>query len=178
MITALPGDILFSIIQTLPIPDLVALGATCKTFHAATEDRSVWVYAMDCILKTIPMPHVSASMPSMSAQELKRRVLQATVLESVWSSVDFLPRNIRSVACKSSVRGARLLPDGRWVIMLIQNGSLELYKTGADAPAAVTLSPGKPVGSVQWVTSLSATYEPLVLLKIDSPTLAISISTT
>ncbi|KZT28821.1 hypothetical protein NEOLEDRAFT_1129054 [Neolentinus lepideus HHB14362 ss-1] len=169
MITSLPTDILFSIIRVLPIPDLLALGATCKALHTAIEDRSVWVYAMGRILATIPMPHVSTSMPSMSTRELRHRVLQSALLESVWSNTDFLPESFRSVPCKSSVRGVRLLPDGREVVMLIQDGSLELYKADVDVPVAVTLSPTKPVGSVHWIASLSSTYEPLVLLKIDSP---------
>lgn len=168
MITTLPSDILFSIIRILPIPDLLALGATCKTLHTTTEDRSVWVHAMECILEVMPMPHVSKTMASMGTHELRQRVITSTRLDGIWSTADFAPESIRSIPCKSSVRGVRLLPDGRWVIMLTQNGSLELYNAGTDSPAAVTLSPGKPVGAVHWITSLSSTYEPLVLLKIDS----------
>lgn len=87
----IPLDILFDVIQHLPIQSILVLRQTSKSFYAITHLRSLWALLLRTLVQeqNIPIPHFDEkSLDCLSAFELERLACCALALRSNWTNPD------------------------------------------------------------------------------------------
>ncbi|KAG2093140.1 uncharacterized protein F5147DRAFT_657520 [Suillus discolor] len=87
----IPLDILFDIIQHLPIQSVLALRQASKSFYAITRLRSLWALLLRTLVheQNIPIPYFDGkSLDFLSALELERLTCCALALRSNWTNPD------------------------------------------------------------------------------------------
>ncbi|KAG1787517.1 uncharacterized protein HD556DRAFT_952766 [Suillus plorans] len=87
----IPLDILFDIIQHLPIQSVLALRQASKSFYAITRLRSLWALLLQTLVheQNIPIPSFDGkSFDCLSALELERLTCCALALRSNWTNPD------------------------------------------------------------------------------------------
>ncbi|KAG2364656.1 hypothetical protein BDR07DRAFT_1354764 [Suillus spraguei] len=87
----IPLDILFDVVQYLPIQSILALRQTSKSFYAITRLRSLWALLLRTLVQeqNIPIPHFNGkSLDFLSALELEQLTCYALALRSNWTNPD------------------------------------------------------------------------------------------
>ncbi|KAH9857457.1 hypothetical protein C2E23DRAFT_719497 [Lenzites betulinus] len=139
MLNRLPYDVLLGIVQLLGARDVVRLCSTCRALYGLMDDRSMWHEALSRLLLLFPQPDLARRLARLSAEELKTQVLLSAQLDRLWHGMDFRPRLIQYFHCDGNVEHVNLVAGGRWLVVVLYDGSLQLHQLGAPAPA-VTLS--------------------------------------
>lgn len=87
----IPLDILFDVVQHLPLQSILALRQTSKSFYAITRLRSLWALLLRTLVqeKNIPIPCFDGkSLDCLSALELEQLTRHALVLRNNWTNPD------------------------------------------------------------------------------------------
>ena len=106
----------------------------------------------------------------MTAEELKEHSILAARLELEWHRDrrdEAMPT--QSFHCTPEVEHINLLPGGRWVVIVLHDGSLHLHELGAPNPAAVlshSLEEGESVLHLSSRLTVSQDLEDLVILQM------------
>ncbi|KAG1738969.1 hypothetical protein EDB19DRAFT_866764 [Suillus lakei] len=87
----IPLDILFDVVQHLPIQSILALRQTSRSFYAITRLRSLWALLLRTLVQeqNIPIPHFDGkSLDFLSALELEQLTCYALALRKNWTNPD------------------------------------------------------------------------------------------
>ncbi|KIK39298.1 hypothetical protein CY34DRAFT_25326 [Suillus luteus UH-Slu-Lm8-n1] len=87
----IPLDILFDVVQHLPLQSILALRQTSKSFYAITRLRSLWALLLRTLVQeqNIPIPCFDGkSLDCLSASELEQLTRHALVLRNNWTNPD------------------------------------------------------------------------------------------
>lgn len=87
----IPLDILFDVVQHLPLQSIMALRETSKSFYAITRLRSLWALLLRTLVQqqNIPIPCFDGkSLDFLSALELEQITCRALALRSNWTNPD------------------------------------------------------------------------------------------
>jgi len=96
--------------------------------HQTAGERSVWLTVLRDILQVIPLRRVLEALPTMSASELKEKAVLITRLDSLWSLESVRPVRISSHSFGAGIRKALVWPGGDFILILIEDGTLQLYR--------------------------------------------------
>ncbi|KDQ59892.1 hypothetical protein JAAARDRAFT_68428 [Jaapia argillacea MUCL 33604] len=125
-VTKLPADVWFNVVRYLPVRDFLSICSTCCDLRDILSDRHVWSTKMKDLLTAVPQPHIARTLPSMSTADLKRRAIRAALLDEKWQQKDLAIRRMHSIPYESTFQDVKLLPGGEMVLILLENGSLQL----------------------------------------------------
>ncbi|KDQ50773.1 hypothetical protein JAAARDRAFT_41865 [Jaapia argillacea MUCL 33604] len=126
MITDLPDDILFIILQHIELRDLGSIRLTCRSLNTILDaHRSLWVCAMEDVLSISPGPPQD-DLTSMPLAEMKRKVLRAGYLDETWSTPDLSNRTYIDFPAHKLTKSAHLIPGGEWVVEVFDYGVLRM----------------------------------------------------
>ncbi|KAI0738043.1 hypothetical protein C8Q80DRAFT_1114540 [Daedaleopsis nitida] len=165
----LPYDVQLAILRLLCTRDLVRLCATCKALQRLMSDRSVWHHALNRLLLRFPQPHIYRRLAEMVADELRLQVLQSARLDRTWHGIDFRPRLVTDFYCEKEVEHVNLVAGGKWLVIVLYDGSLQLHELGASAPAVTlsqTLSEDESVFYLSSRVSLTNEHEEVIILQM------------
>lgn len=121
-------------------------------------------------LLEIPQPQLYHRLPSMSTEQLRAHAILSARLDLEWHRDRHNDRPvIQSFQCAPQVEHINLLPGGKWVVVVMHDGSLHLHELGAPAPAAVlahSLADGESVFYLSSRLTVSQNLEDLVVLQM------------
>ena len=142
-ITCLPLDVWISISSLLAIRDILALRTvrtailrdityvtgpqSCKLLHQLMDNRSIWYKALVDILSAIYVPGMRETFPTMSSEQLRQKATHMTRLDRRWYQGSLMPTKIQRYHCASDAHSVHFVQGGEWVIIMFQDGRLELY---------------------------------------------------
>ncbi|KAF9067102.1 hypothetical protein BDP27DRAFT_1365200 [Rhodocollybia butyracea] len=82
LLVELPNDVLFNVIEFLPVPEIFAIRVTCKRFQTLTKHRHVWTAVFRRSDHDSFLPVVDLA--SQTAGDLERILLRACQLDTLW----------------------------------------------------------------------------------------------
>ncbi|KDQ51084.1 hypothetical protein JAAARDRAFT_211374 [Jaapia argillacea MUCL 33604] len=132
----LPSETLLDILRFVSIRDLFNCRTTCKTFHTITDDRQLWYSVLSATL-SVPIRHIHAVADALTSAELRRRALRASMMKDGWRREQATPLCVQTYPWNTRVQDIRLVPGGEWMVCLLDDGTLQLYKVGQNVPAFV-----------------------------------------
>ncbi|KAI0823841.1 hypothetical protein BC628DRAFT_483236 [Trametes gibbosa] len=169
MLIRLPYDVLLGIAHLLGARDVVRLCSTCRALHDLMDDRTMWHEALSRLLLLFPQPQLAQRLARLTAEELKEQVLLSAQLDRLWHGTDVRPRLIQSFHCHGNVEHVNLVAGGRWFVVVLYDGSLQLHQLGAPSPAVTlphSLTEGESVFYLSSRQSLTDDHEDLIILQM------------
>ena len=92
-------------------------------------ERSIWMAVLQDITEIIPLRGVLHRLPVMSSRELEHKVVTMARLDELWSRGTVHPAKIDCHPVDSSVSKVEVLHGGNFILILIVDGTLQLYNT-------------------------------------------------
>ncbi|KAI0657145.1 hypothetical protein C8Q70DRAFT_920255 [Cubamyces menziesii] len=131
MLDRFPYDLQLAILRFLSAKDIVRLCSTCRTLYNLMGDRSLWHHALSRLLLVFPQPRLSRYLDDLDAEQLKAQVVQSARLDARWHRPNYRPRMVQNFHCDSAVEHVNLVAGGRWLVIVLYDGSLQLHELGA-----------------------------------------------
>lgn len=128
--------------------------------------KSIWHQVMRGILSETSLPHISTALPTMSAPELKHHAQAASTVQKRWHHHHRDPRPASTFPCSDNTWDFKLLPGGRWIVLVLHDGTLQLQEVGAAAPQVVVEAPREAVDMTRWFFPTSK-GDMIVLLQVN-----------
>lgn len=126
---SLPFDIWQLVSTYLSVKDIVRLSLVSKSLYTMTLERSIWYDVLQDLLRILPVSRIQRSLLSMTAADCKSEAVRLARMDSTWRHSDIDPAEIRRFSCESSeVIQILFLPGGEWLLTLLSDGALRLYR--------------------------------------------------
>ena len=132
-------------------------------------DRSLWHHALSRLLLVFPQPRLSRYLDDLDAEQLKAQVVQSARLDTRWHRPNYRPRMVQNFHCDSAVEHVNLVAGGRWLVIVLYDGSLQLHELGASSPATTVSHPLTEDESVFYLSSRQSftdDHEDLIILQM------------
>ncbi|KAH9890471.1 hypothetical protein C8Q73DRAFT_747362 [Cubamyces lactineus] len=169
MLDRLPYALKLAVSRFLDAKDIVRLCSTCRALYNLMSDRSLWHHALSRLLVVFPQPRLSRNLNDLDAGQLKAQVLHSARLDARWHRPNYQPRRVQNFHCDSTVKHATLVTGGRWLVIVLYDGSLQLLELGASSPAATVSHPLTDDESVFYLSSRQSftdDHEDLIILQM------------
>jgi hypothetical protein len=119
---------------------------TCKFFFSIMQERSIWSTVLGDILDVVALRTVRDAMPSMSSQDLRNTAVRAMRIDQLFNNNDVIrPVKVKHIPCSQDAAKIQLTFGGQWILIMYDNGSLNLYHTRDFESPLVSLA--RPDGS-------------------------------
>lgn len=130
------------------------------------SERSVWHSVCVDLLSVVEGYDSRQALPSMSAEDLRRKAIRMNRLDRKWFRDALIPRNIQREYYQDTVFRVQFLPGGEWIIVMFTDGTIHLYDTmnmtkpiaaaqdssGNDSNHEIAISSTSHPGSLIYVT--------------------------
>lgn len=91
-------------------------------------ERSIWHSAVLDIVSVLQIPRITDTLPLLSSQELRRKAIHMTRLDSHWYQKTLLPKNTRRHHCSDDVCRVEIINGGEWAVVLCRDGKIQLHE--------------------------------------------------
>ena len=105
------------------------------------QDRSVWSLVLNDILEVMPLRTVREAMGSMSSRDLKNTAVRVTRLDKLFDNDVIHPVKVERIACSKDAAKMHLTFGGQWVVIMHEDGSLNIHQTRDFASPFVSVAP-------------------------------------
>ncbi|KAI0333092.1 hypothetical protein GY45DRAFT_1297732 [Cubamyces sp. BRFM 1775] len=169
MLDRLPYDLQLAILRFLSAKDIARLCSTCRALYKLMSDRSLWHHALSRLLLVFPQPRLSRYLDDLDAEQLKAQVVHSARLDARWHRPNYQPRMVQNFHCDSAVEHVNLVAGGRWLVIVLYDGSLQLHELGASSPATTVSHPLTEDESVFYLSSRQSftdDHEDLIILQM------------
>jgi len=116
------------------------------------DEWSVWALALGDILEVIPLRAVRAAIPSMSSRALKAAAVRATLIDNLFNKDVIHPVHVKRVRCDSSVVRQEIVPGGQWILIMHEDGSINLHKMSSLTSPLLSVARPDCASSFLWNT--------------------------
>ncbi|KAF5393487.1 hypothetical protein D9757_000499 [Collybiopsis confluens] len=115
LLTELPDDILFKVVQFLPLIDIILLRKTCRQFQCITLERTVWIDVYRNSVRERFLPPGPAL--HHSVHELERILIRAQKLDANWGADPAIIKRNWSLTCEIGNTRCMELYRGRYLAL-------------------------------------------------------------